>query len=81
MPFRYLSSGSSGTPTITNRNILDEIVASDIFDSDTYDRLNNQFRIASGGADKVVGIQPFADDNLLIFCRNSIHLIARQAGI
>jgi hypothetical protein len=80
MPFRYLSSGSSGTPTITNRNILDEIVASDIFDSDTYDRLNNQFRIASGGADKVVGIQPFADDNLLIFCRNSIHLIARAGG-
>lgn len=80
MPFRYLSSGVSGTPTITNRNILDEIVASDIFDSDTYDRLNNQFRIASGGADKVVGIQPFADDNLLIFCRNSIHIIAGAGG-
>lgn len=80
MPFRHLSSGSSGTPTITNRNILDEIVASDIFDSDTYDRLNNQFRIASGGADKVVGIQPFADDNLLIFCRNSIHIIAGAGG-
>lgn len=80
MPFRYLSSGTSGTPTIADRDILDEIVASDIFDADTYDRLNNQFRIASGGADKVVGIQPFADDNLLVFCRNSIHLIANVGG-
>lgn len=80
MPFRYLSSGSSGSPTITDRDILDEIVASDIFDADTYDRLNNQYRIASGGADKVVGIQPFADNNLLVFCRNSIHIIANVGG-
>ena len=80
MPFFYLSTGSSGSPTINNRDILDEIVASDIFDSDTYDRLNNQFRIASGGADKVVGIQPFADNAILVFCRNSIHIIANAGG-
>jgi hypothetical protein len=80
MPFKYLSSGSSGSPTITDRDIQDEIVASDIFDSDTYDRLVNQFRVASGGADYVVGIQPFADDNLLVFCRNSVHLVTGVSG-
>jgi len=80
MPFNYISSGSSGSPTITDREIRDEIIASDILDSDTYDQIENQFRIASGGADYVVALQPFAEDNLLVFLRNSIHLIQGISG-
>ena len=76
MPFKYLSTGTSGNPTITARNISDEIVASDILDQNTYDQIENQFRIASGGADYVVALQPFAEDNLIAFTRNSIHLIS-----
>lgn len=76
MPFNYVSSGSSGTPSINDREIRDEIIASDIFDSTTYDQIRNQFRIASGGADFVVGLQPFAQDNLVVFMRNTIHIIA-----
>lgn len=76
MPFKYLSTGTSGNPTITSRNISDEIIASDILDQNTYDQIENQFRIASGGADYLVALQPFAEDNLIAFTRNSIHLIS-----
>lgn len=75
MPFNYTMTGTSGSPTITTRNTKDEIIASDILDQDTYDQIQNQFRIASGGADYIVGLQPFAEDNLVVFARNSIHLV------
>lgn len=80
MPFNYISSGSSGSPTITDRDVRDEIIASDILNADTYDQIENQFKIASGSADYVVAMQPFADDNLLVLCRNSIHVIAGISG-
>ena len=76
MPFRFLSTGSSGSPTITARNVADEIIVSDILDQNTYDQIQNQFRIASGSADYTVALQPFAEDNLIVFNRNSIHLIS-----
>ena len=75
MPFYYSMSGSSGSPTITSRNVTDEVIASDILDQNTYDQIQDGFRIASGGADYVVAIQPFAEDNIIIFNRNTIHLV------
>ena len=75
MPYYYTMAGSSGSPTITSRNITDEIIASDILDQNTYDQIENNFRIASGGADYVVAIQPFSEDNVVVFNRNTIHLI------
>lgn len=80
MPFKYTTSGSSGTPTITSRDISDEIIVSDILDQDTYDQIYGQFRIASGGADYVVALQPFAQDNVVVFNRNTIHLITGASG-
>ncbi len=80
-PYFYTMAGSSGSsPTITDRDIRDEIIASDILDSDTYDRLQNQFRITGGTADYVVALEPFAEDNLLAFNRNSIHLLSGISG-
>jgi hypothetical protein len=81
MPFKYLSTGTSGSPTIVDREIADEIIASDIFDQDTYDQLVNQFRIASGGADYVVALQPFAEDNLVVFNRNTIHIVVGTTNV
>lgn len=75
MPYYYTMAGSSGSPTITSRNITDEVIASDILNQNTYDQIENGFRIASGGADYVVSIQPFLDDNIIVFNRNTIHLI------
>ena len=75
MPYKWTMAGSSGTPTITSRNVLDELIASDILDQNTYDTIQDQFVIASGSADYIVGLKPFADDALIVFCRNSIHLV------
>ena len=59
---------------------MDEVVASDILDSDTYDRIQSQYRISAGTADSLVGVEPFAEDNLLVFMRHSIHLIKGISG-
>jgi hypothetical protein len=75
MPFNYTMTGTSGSPVVTSRNTKDELIASDILDENTYDQIQNQFKIASGSADFIVGLQPFAEDNLVVFARNSIHLI------
>ena len=75
MPYYYTMAGTTGSPTITSRNITDEVIASDILDQNTYDQIQDGFRIASGGADYVVAIQPFAEDNIIVFNRNTIHLI------
>lgn len=64
----------------TDRDNRDEIVASDILDSDTYDRIGNQFRISAGKSDFLVGIQPFTQDTLAIFNRKSIHLMTGVSG-
>jgi hypothetical protein len=75
MPFKWTMAGSSGSPTITARNVLDEVIVSDVLDQNTYDVIQGQFRIASGAADYLVALKPFADDGIIVFCRNSIHLI------
>ena len=81
MPFLYTTSGTTpGSPVITNRDIADEIIASDILDQNTYDQIYGNYRIASGGADRVVAIQPFSEDNLVVFNRNTIHLIRGVTG-
>jgi hypothetical protein len=76
VPYWYEPASGS----YTDRNVRDEIIASDILDSDTYDRIQNQYRITAGIADYVVGFQGFAEDNLLVFNRNSIHLIRGVNG-
>ena len=80
MPFLYTTTGSSGSPTITSRDVTDEIIASDILDQDTYDQIYANYRIASGGADYVVALQPFTEDNLVVFNRNTIHLVRGVSG-
>jgi hypothetical protein len=80
VPYAYQPNGTSGSPVYTDRNVLDEIVASDILDSDTYDKIEAQYRITGGTADSLVGVEPFAEDNLLVFMRHSIHLIKGISG-
>jgi hypothetical protein len=76
MPYMY-------EPTVSGpvaRDRTDEIIASDVLDGNTYDALQNQFRITAGISDHVEGLHPFAEDNLLVFNRNSIHLISGVSG-
>lgn len=79
-PYWYATGGTALSPTYTDRDCRDEIVASDILDGDTYDVLTNQFRITGGTADFTVGMQPFYDDTMLVFQRNSIHGIFGVSG-
>lgn len=80
VPYRYSQTGTTASPTFTDRDVRDELVISDILDSDTFDAIENQFRITAGIADFLVGAHPFADDHLLVFMRNSIHLISGMSG-
>lgn len=74
VPYAY-NSGNPGS----SRNRTDEVIASDVLDYNTFDQLQNQYRVTAGIADYVVGMEPFAEDNLLVFNRHSIHLI-RNVG-
>jgi hypothetical protein len=80
VPYWYSQTGSTASPTYTDRAVRDEIAASDILDPDTFDVLTNQFRITGGTADFTVGMQPFYEDAILIFQRNSIHGVFGVSG-
>jgi len=74
MPFKY--SVDDAENSFTYRAILDEVIVSDILDSDTYDQVYAQYRFNAGTADFNVGLHSFSDDKLLVFNRNSIHLVS-----
>ena len=79
-PYLYDTGGTLTAPTYTSRGISDEIIASDILDSNTYDRVLNQFRISGGTADYVVAMHGFYDDALVVMNRNSIHAVVGTQG-
>jgi hypothetical protein len=71
MPFKYTVNDAENSYTLTGN--ADEIIASDILDSDTYDQIYAQYRFNAGTADFNVGLHSFANDTLIVFNRNSIH--------
>ena len=81
VPYRYDITGSSGSATITDRNILDEALFSDILDQNTYDVVYGQFRFNAGEADFIVGFHSFSDDQLVVFNRNSIHTVKNSLDL
>jgi hypothetical protein len=58
-------------PTDSNYTIL----MSELLDTDNYYAAESQFRINKGSADKLVGFFPYQEDQLIVFMRNSIHMI------
>lgn len=80
VPFSYTTSGTPGSETITSRDVKDEIIFSDVLDYDTYDILQNQFKVTAGIADYLKTIHPFTDDNAVAFNRNSMHLVSGLSG-
>ena len=58
-------------PTDSNYTVL----MSDLLDTDNYSTGDSQFRISRGSADKLVGFFPYQEDQLIVFMRNSIHMI------
>tara|TARA_R110000803_G_scaffold93521_4_gene161035 strand:- start:793 stop:1878 length:1086 start_codon:yes stop_codon:yes gene_type:complete len=79
MPFKYSVDAIKGQ--YTYRKILDEIIISDIIDSDTYDEIYSQYRFNAGTADYTVGLHSFSDESLLVFNRNSIHTVQNTVNL
>lgn len=79
MPFKF--TVDSSVDSFTSRGILDEVIASDILDTDTYDQIYAQYRFNAGTADFVVGLHSFAEDRLLVFNRNSIHIVENSTNL
>ena len=76
-PYTHTSAAS---PARRSPAIYDELIASDILDNNTFDPISNQFRITAGTSDFIVGAQPFDDDRLVVFNRNSIHQMLGVSG-
>ena len=76
MPFNYTVDASSDSFTANGK--LDELIASDILDTNTYDQIYANFRFNAGTADFIVGLHSFSEDVLLVFNRNSIHVVANS---
>jgi hypothetical protein len=79
VPYRY--NVSDAVDTYTDRKIFDEIILSDILDTNTYDQVYGQFRFNAGAADFNVGMHSFSDDKLIVFNRNSIHLVQNSLDL
>jgi hypothetical protein len=79
VPYRY--SVSDTADTYADRKIFDEILISDILDTDTYDQVYGQFRFNAGKSDFNVGMHSFSDDKLIVFNRNSIHLVSASKNL
>jgi len=60
-------------PQLTDSNY--SIIMSDLLDTDNYYAADSQFRINKGSADFLVGFFPYQEDQLIVFMRNSIHMI------
>ena len=81
MPFLYTQTGTNGNATYTSRGNRDELIVSDILDSNTYDQVYNEYRFNAGSSDYIVGLHPFSDDKLVVLNRNSIHIVISSADV
>lgn len=79
VPYRY--SVDDVDDTYADRKIFDEILISDILDTDTYDQVYGQFRFNAGKSDFNVGMLSFSDDKLVVFNRNSIHIVVGNGDL
>ena len=75
MPYFFDSAGSP-----QKRSNNDEIIASDILDSDTFDAVGGALKITGGSSDFIVGLKPFTENKLIVFARRSIHQINGVSG-
>lgn len=80
VPYWYDQTGNYLSPTYVDRNVRDELAASDILDNNTFDAIYSQFKISGGTADYTVGLHGFYDDGLIVLNRNSLHKISNTQG-
>jgi hypothetical protein len=76
---------SASIVTYTNNQLLlarnrDEVLISDVLDAETYDPLLKSFRANAGSNDQIVALHPYAEGQVLVFCRKSIWLATAVMG-
>ena len=59
----------------------DEVLISDVFDAETYDPVSKSFRANAGSNDYIVALHPYAEGQVLVFCRKSIWLATAAIGV
>ena len=55
------------------------VIMSQLLNTDEFSAAESQFRINRGTADRLIGFTPYLENQLLVFFRNSIHLINNVA--
>jgi hypothetical protein len=55
------------------------VIMSQLLNTDEFSEADSQFRINRGTADRLIGFTPYLENQLLVFFRNSIHLINNVA--
>jgi hypothetical protein len=81
----YSRLPSTSTATYYNNQLViarnrDEVLISDVFDAETYDPVSKAFRANSGSNDYIVALHPYAEGQMLVFCRKSIWLATAAIG-
>ena len=81
----YSRLPSTSTATYYNNQLViarnrDEVLISDVFDAETYDPVSKAFRANSGSNDYIVALHPYAEGQVLVFCRKSIWLATAAIG-
>jgi hypothetical protein len=79
VPFDY--DVESTVDTYTDRGTRDEVIFSNGLNINAYDDLNGKFRPNAGTADFIVGLHSFTKDTLIVFMRNSIHVITGTTSL
>jgi len=81
----YSRLPSTSTATFLNNQLIiarnrDEVLISDVFDAETYDPVLKSFRANAGSNDYIVALHPYAEGQVLVFCRKSIWLATAAIG-
>ena len=81
----YSRLPSTSTASYYNNQLViarnrDEVLISDVFDAETYDPVSKAFRANSGSNDYIVALHPYAEGQVLVFCRKSIWLATAAIG-
>lgn len=68
--------GEGGANIVCEIDVRDQFIISDFYDHRTYDPVNNLFRVNRGGADSLMAILVYQDDNIIALYEKSIHVLS-----
>ena len=80
-PYNYLITGSSGSATITDRDVRDELIFSRPFEPNIFDHIYGQFTFSPGKSDYIVATHSFSKDQLVVLNRESIYVVSNTTDI